>query len=94
MTKPTTKEGSIRRVQGLFDDNNVSYTTTSLGREIKIKSPAGIIKIHHNGRYHWTMRVPGMASVDIRFGFGVNMTVDSINHLIMFDDVMAIKYEN
>lgn len=91
--RPTSRDGSIARVQGLFCDAGVIHTATPSGREITFNSPAGTVKINHNGGRHWTMRVPGMAKDGIRFQFNVSMAIDPVNKLIMFNDTMAIRYE-
>ena len=91
--KPTSRDGSIARVKGLFFDAGVTHNATATGREITFMSPAGRVKINHNGTRHWTMRVPGMAKDGIRFQFSVAMSIDPANKLIMFNDTMAIRYE-
>lgn len=92
-TNPRTRDGSIARVRHLFDQAGVKYRFTGSGRDIRFQSPAGEVKINHNGRNHWTMRIPGMAKDGIRFNFNVTMVVDPNLKLIMFNDTMAIKYE-
>jgi hypothetical protein len=91
--KPTSRNGSIERVKGLFEEFGVNHSATASGREITFNSPAGKIKINHNGNFHWTMRIPGCAKDGVRFNFSVPMAVDNVNKLIIFNEVMAIRYD-
>ncbi len=84
------REQNIQAIKDALSIGEVDYKVSPSGREIVFGKKK--IKVNHNGRYHWTIRVPGTyASDGIRLQFGAKVAVE--NGLFIIEDVIAIKYD-